>query len=59
MIKMNDIPAELQRALSAYNKYVEGRIKTIAEFDVWFDQTHPGKDFPRDWYKLVNGKYSQ
>lgn len=43
---------ELSSFIEQYNKYVEFKLKTIMDFDIWFEHT-TSKDFPREWYSMI------
>lgn len=51
--KIKEIPSDLKSQLADYCRYVDSRLKTIAEFDVWFEQTNPGVHVPPEWYNHI------
>lgn len=44
---------ELASYIEEYNRYVEERIRTIMDFDMWYEHT-TAKEFPNEWYVLIN-----
>ena len=50
---MNDAEWEkISKLLIEYNQYVEGRIKQIMDFDIWFENSK-GIEFPKEWYTII------
>lgn len=43
---------ELSSELSIYNDYILDKLKTIKDFDVWYEAEykHP---FPPEWYAII------
>jgi len=43
---------KLSGLIKEYNSYVEDRIKTIMEFDIWYEHSTT-QDFPKHWYSMI------
>lgn len=43
---------QLFSLIKEYNTYVEDRLKTIMDFDIWYEHTTT-LDFPREWYSMI------
>jgi hypothetical protein len=46
------MPDNLLEQIEQYNEYVTDRIKLIAAFDIWYEQTS-GNPFPKEWYDFI------
>lgn len=44
--------AKLSALIRDYNSYVDERLKTIMEFDIWYEHS-TAQDFPKQWYSMI------